>query len=294
MDYPGLVIVDVFAEQKYAGNQLAVVTNGRGLSGERMQQIAREFNFSETTFILSGRQENGGYDVRIFTPGEEVPFAGHPTVGTAWVIRNLLDQARPDMVRLNLKVGQIPVAFDADTEIAWMTTQEPVFGETLPPAMLADVLGVDRNDIETRFPIQVVSTGLPAILVPIMTLRAIQGVRVRIDLLQDLAKTHDAGKTVLVFCRETLSKENQLHVRVFGPLVGVPEDPATGSANSCLAGYLLRHRYFGEGPVDAKVEQGYEMGRPSKVHLRARQTTKGPIEVQVGGKVQFVAKGELV
>lgn len=290
----GFCMLDVFAEDKYAGNQLAVVTNGQGLSGERMQRITREFNFSETTFILSGRKDNGGYDVRIFTPGEEVPFAGHPTAGTAWAIRNLLTLDRPTQIRLNLKVGQIPVAFDADTEIAWMTTQPPVFGETLPPALWTEVLGVDHDDLDTRFPIQVVSTGLPAVLIPIKTLHAVQGARIRIDRLQDLVKTHDVGKAVMVFCAETLSRENHLHVRVFAPLVGVPEDPATGSANSGLGGYLVRYRYFGEGPVDIQVEQGYEIGRPSKVHLRARQNTKGPIEVQVGGKVQLVAQGELV
>lgn len=290
----GFYILDVFAEDKYAGNPLAVVTNGQGLSSKRMQQVAREFNFSETTFILSGRQDNGGYDVRIFTPGEEVPFAGHPTVGTAWLIRNLLTLDRPGTIRLNLKVGQIPVTFDADTEIAWMTTQSPALGETLPPALLEEVVGVDHNDLDTRFPVQVVSTGLPAVLVPLKTLRAVQGARIKIDPLRELIKTHDVGKAVLVFCPETLSADNQVHVRVFAPLVGVPEDPATGSANSCLAGYLLRHRYFGEGPVDVKVEQGYEMGRPSKVHLRARQKIQGPIEIQVGGKVQLVAKGELV
>jgi len=285
-------ILDVFAEETYAGNQLAVIANGQGLSGERMQRITREFNFSETTFILSGRKDNGGYDVRIFTPGEEVPFAGHPTVGTAWAIRNLLTLDRPAQIRLNLKVGQIPVSFDGD--ITWMTTPKPVFGETLAPAVLAGILGLDLKDIDARFPVQVVSTGLPAVLVPLKTLRAVERARVRMDLLQDLAETQEAGKTVLVFCPETLSRENHLHVRVFAPLVNVHEDPATGSANSCLAGYLVRHGYFGEGPVDIKVEQGYEMGRPSKLHLRARQKTKGPIEVQVGGKVQFVAKGELV
>jgi trans-2,3-dihydro-3-hydroxyanthranilate isomerase len=286
-------IVDVFAEGKYAGNQLAVITQGQGLSGEQMQQITREFNFSETTFILSRRQANGGYDVRIFTPGEEVPFAGHPTVGTAWVIRNLLALDKPQRICLNLKVGQIPVAFDAGSGVTWMTTRQPEFGDTLSPAPLAEVLGLDPEDIDTRFPIQVVSTGLPAMLVPVKTLRAIQDIRVRIDRLQELASTCEAGKTVLVFTAQTLSDDHQLHVRVFAPLVGVPEDPATGSANSCLAGYLARHRYFGTDSVDVKVEQGYEMGRPSRLYLRAHPDG-GKIVVQVGGKVQLAAKGELV
>ncbi len=232
--------------------------------------------------------------MRIFTPGEEVPFAGHPTVGTAWAIRNLLTPDRPAEIRLNLKVGPIPVAFDADTEIAWMTTQEPVFGEILEPAVLAGILGLDPKDVDNRFPVQVVSTGLPAVLIPLRALKAVQAARVRMDLLLELARINDAGKAVLVFCPETLSQESRLHVRVFAPLVNVPEDPATGSANSGLAGYLVRHRYFGEGPVDIRVEQGYEMGRPSRLYLRARQKSNGPIEVQVGGKVRLAAKGDLV
>jgi trans-2,3-dihydro-3-hydroxyanthranilate isomerase len=286
-------IVDVFAEGKYAGNQLAVVTQGQGLSGQQMQQITREFNFSETTFITSGRKADGGYDVRIFTPGEEVPFAGHPTVGTAWVIRNLLAPDRPETVRLNLKVGQIPVAFDGDGGITWMTTKEPAFGDTLSPALVAEVLGLSPEDVDARFPIQVVSTGLPALMVPLKTLRAVQGIRPRADRLQDLATTCEAGKTILVFTNQTLASDHQLHVRVFAPLVGVPEDPATGSANSCLAGYLVRHRYFGTDSIDIRVEQGYEMGRPSRLYLKARPDG-GKIVVQVGGKVQTVAKGKLI
>ncbi len=286
-------IVDVFAEGKYAGNQLAVVTQGQGLSTQQMQQITREFNFSESTFITSGRKADGGYDVRIFTPGEEVPFAGHPTVGTAWVIRNLLALDRPQRVLLNLKVGQIPVTFDEGSGIAWMTTKEPVFGDTFSPSSLAEALGLSPDDVDVRFPIQVVSTGLPALLVPLRTLKAVQGMRPRVDRLQDLARTCEAAKTVLVFTNQTLSADHQLHVRVFAPLVGVAEDPATGSANSCLAGYLARYRYFGADSIDIRVEQGHEMGRPSRLYLKARPGG-GKIVVQVGGKVQTVAKGELI
>ncbi len=139
-----------------------------------------------------------------------------------------------------------------------------------------------------------VSTGLPAVLIPIRRLRCIQQMRPRVEALEDLARSRQAGKTVLVFSAETLSPASQLHVRVFAPLVGVPEDPATGSANSCLAGYLVQHRYFGTDPIDIRVEQGYEMGRPSCLHLKAGQTPGSGIRVEVGGKVQLTAKGRLV
>jgi trans-2,3-dihydro-3-hydroxyanthranilate isomerase len=286
-------IVDVFAEGKYAGNPLAVVTQGQGLSSQQMQQITREFNFSESTFITSGRKADGGYDVRIFTPGEEVPFAGHPTVGTAWVIRNLLALDRPQRVLLNLKVGQIPVAFDEGSGIAWMTTQSPTFGDTFSATSLAEVLGLDPGDIDARFPIQVVSTGLPTLVVPLRTLKAVQGIQARAVDVQDLAKTCEAAKTILVFTNQTLSDDHQVHVRVFCQPVGIVEDPATGSGNSCLAGYLVQHRYFGTDTIDVKVEQGYEMGRPSRLYLKAHPDG-GKIVVQVGGKVQTVAKGELI
>jgi trans-2,3-dihydro-3-hydroxyanthranilate isomerase len=286
-------IVDVFAEDRYAGNQLAVITQGQGLSTQQMQQITREFNFSETTFITSDRRPNGGYDVRIFTPGEEVPFAGHPTVGTGWVIRNLLALDRPQTVLLNLKVGQIPVAFDEEAGVGWMTTRPPVFGDTWSPDSMTEILGLSPGDVDSRFPVQVVSTGLPTLVVPLKTLKAVQAIQPRAIDVQDLAKTCEAAKTILVFTNQTLSADHQLHVRVFASPVGIPEDPATGSGNSCLAGYLAKHRYFGGDSIDVRVEQGHEMGRPSRLYLRAHPEDSR-IVVQVGGKVQAVAKGELL
>ena len=159
-------IVDVFAERKYAGNQLAVVRSGQSISDTEMQWIAREMNFSETTFIMAETPRDGGYDVRIFTPGEEVPFAGHPTLGTAHIIRNEIAPDITGKVILNLKIGQIQVTFNNDG-IAWMKQIEPTFGKQFSAEMLAPVLGLEVNDMDPRFPIEEVTTGLPQIIVPL-------------------------------------------------------------------------------------------------------------------------------
>jgi trans-2,3-dihydro-3-hydroxyanthranilate isomerase len=286
-------LVDVFAEQKFAGNQLAVVTGAGSLTSERMQEIANEMHFSETTFILSDRQRDGGYDVRIFTPATEVPFAGHPTLGTAYVIKHFVAKEDADSVVLNLKVGQIWVRFEKDAgnrEVVWMRQKSPVFGRTFGVARLASVLNLDEADFDGGFPIQEVSTGLPFVIVALRTLDAVRRARISLERLRELAKDVQAG--ILVFCPETYKEGNGLNVRVFVDLFGIPEDPATGSGNGCLAGYLSHHRYFGSDSVDVRVEQGYEIKRPSLLLLRAE--SKGEmIDVSVGGKVFLVASGKL-
>jgi len=256
-----------------------------------MQRIAREINFSETTFILSETPRDGGYDVRIFTPGEEVPFAGHPTLGTAYVIRNEIARDTVDRIVLNLKVGQIPVTFGKDG-IAWMKQLEPVFGKTLDRATLAPVLGLKLDEIDARFPIEEVATGLPHILVPLRSLESLKRARVDRDLYFDLIKNTWA-KLIMIFCPEPHEKKNDLSVRMFADAFGIPEDPATGSGNGCLAGYLVKHRYFGKPEIDIRSEQGYEIGRPSLLYLRANEAD-GKLHIHVGGKSVTVAKGELV
>ena len=284
----------MFALEKYAGNQLAVVMNAGNLSTVKMQKIANEMHFSETTFILSNEKRNGGYDVRIFTPYLEVPFAGHPVLGTAYVIRRSIPGNRRGDVVLNLKVGQIPVAFEQvlDNElILWMKQLPPSFGKTFKTKELAKVLQLKDEDFDVRFPIQEVSTGMPFIIVPLKNLDAVKRARVNMDRLLEMASEVQGG--ILVFCPETVDPRNNLHVRVFVDLHGVPEDPATGSGNGCLAGYLSRYQYFGISRVNAKVEQGYEVRRPSLLLLKARKI--GDIlQVEVGGSVFLVAEGKLV
>jgi len=288
-------ILDVFAEEKYAGNQLAVIRDAGALSDSQMQQIAKEMNYSETTFILSEQQRDGGYDVRIFTPAFEVPFAGHPTLGTAFVIQQEIIKKPVKVVNLNLKVGQIPVTFNykgEQTEILWMKQIEPIFGATIEPQPITEVLGIDESDIDEKFPIQEVSTGIFFIIVPLKTLDAVKGSRVVRDKYFKLVENLQA-KAILVFCPETYNKKNDLNARMFCDYYGIAEDPATGSANGCLAGYLVKYCYFGSNQIDIRVEQGYEIGRPSLLYLRA-EDKGGKIDVSVGGKVVMVAKGELV
>jgi len=284
-------ILDVFAERKYAGNQLAVFRRAGGISGEEMQRIAREINFSETTFILSDEPSQGGFDVRIFTPREEIPFAGHPTLGTAQIIRSFILQEKPDRLTLNLKAGQISVTFGEDG-YGWMKQIPPVFGPCHTPETLAGILGLEISEIDERYPVQEVSTGLPFFIVPLKSIAALKKARVNKDRYFDFV-SGTAAKSLLVFCPETHEPHHDLSVRVFVDYYGVPEDPATGSGNGCLAGYLVKYRYFGKDTLSVRSEQGYEIGRPSLLLLKAEE--KGEeIDVFVGGKSILVAQGAWV
>ena len=261
-----LHLVDVFTRDRYAGNQLAVVENAASLDEAELQAFAAEIGFSETTFV--GEHSDDGWDVRIFTPESEIPFAGHPTIGTAHVIRERIANTRPETVVLDLEVGSIPVETRerGGQETLWMTQRPPEFGPELSHDTVADVLSLAVSDLDTDWPVQVVSTGLPTIVVPLESRAALTD----IDLDRDAyrAVTGDrAAKNVLAFCRDPRSDENDLAVRVFAPFYGVPEDPATGSSNGCLAAYLVRHELLGGDSIDVRVEQGYEMDRPSLLHL---------------------------
>ena len=288
-------IVDVFAEQKYAGNQLAVFRNAGGLSSDTMQKLAKEMGFSETTFILSDAERDGGYEVRIYTTAAEVPFAGHPTLGTAYIIRHEIIQKPVPRVTLNLKVGQIRVAFERQADggdIVWMTPKEAAFGETFDTRDIAPLLTIRESDIDESFPIQSVSTGLPLVLLPLRSLEAVQRSGVIKDKWLNWIKDRQA-KMLFVFCRETIDPAHHIHARAFADYYGIAEDPATGSANSCFAAYLVKHRYFGTSQIDVQVEQGYEIGRPSLIYLKA-QDLGGTIQVEVGGKVVLIAQGRLL
>jgi trans-2,3-dihydro-3-hydroxyanthranilate isomerase len=287
-----LHIVDVFARERYAGNQLAVVESDGDLSDTEMQAVAAEMDVEETTFVES---DASPYRVRIFTPEAEIPFAGHPTLGTAAVIREHIAAGTPDEVVLNLDVGEVPVTVDEDgdgAETLWMTQQPPEFGAQLAHDRLAAVLGLEESALDTDWPVQIVSTGLPTIVVPLADRATLTDIEVDREAYDDVTGDREV-KNVLAFCPDPRSDGNDFAVRVFAPFYGVPEDPATGSSNGCLAGYLARHRYTGSESVSARVEQGYEMGRPSLVHLEASDDG-GEVEVEVGGRVVPVARGELI
>jgi trans-2,3-dihydro-3-hydroxyanthranilate isomerase len=288
-------IVDVFAEKKYAGNQLAVVMCAKDIPDDLKQRIAREMNFSETTFILSDKKENNGYNVRIFTPTQELSFAGHPTLGTAFIIQQEFIKNPVKDVILNLKVGQIPVAIDYERrvpDILWMHQIAPVFGETFERKGMSEVLNLEENEIDSSNPIQDVSTGVHFVIVPLRSIESLKKARIQREKYFDLIMRKEA-KGILIFCPEAHEKGNNMSVRVFVDYYGIPEDPATGSGNGCLAAYLVKHRYYQRGDINIRVEQGYEIGRPSLLLLRAQDFVE-KIDVYVGGKVIMVAKGELL
>ena len=288
-------ILDVFAEKRYAGNQLAVVREGQRYGDEEMQEIAREFNFSETTFVLSEDETDGAYEVRIFTPERELPFAGHPTLGTAWVIQREILGREISTVILSLKAGFIPVDFtyqNGEAVELTMRQLQPEFGNQIDPARIVPVLQLNESDLDPRFPVLEVSTGVFDLIVPLRTLDAQKRIKIDTPAYYNLIEKLSA-KAILTFCPETYDPSCQLNVRFYAHYFGVPEDPATGSANGCLAAYLVKQRYFGEDSVDIRVEQGIEIGRPSVLHLLAEKTAEG-INVRVGGRVIMIARGELV
>ncbi|WP_296843750.1 PhzF family phenazine biosynthesis protein [Thiobacillus sp.] len=288
-------IVDVFAERPYAGNQLAVVTHADDLSDETMQQIATEMNFSETTFVYTAPERDGGHRVRIFTPAREIAFAGHPILGTAWVIREQIAPGTSAPVRLNLAVGQVPVTFELaadEPETAWFQAPQVTPGATCDREPVATALGISPDDIDTASPIQQMTAGISAMIVPLRSLDALRRCKLDLDAFTPLAR-QGFPSLVYLFCRETHHACNDLCVRFFFEAHGVREDPATGNGAAFLGAYLLEHPILPGPSLSLRIEQGYEMNRPSLVKLRAG-TSDGTPEISVGGRVIPIIKGDLL
>jgi len=287
-------IVDVFAEQPYSGNPLAVVVGGDALPDETMQKLAAETNYSETTFVTPAPEADGGFRVRIFTPAREIAFAGHPILGTAWVLRHHVLSGASGAVRLNLALGQVPVTFEASAEgkeVAWFLAPPVTLGKTCAPERMAAAVGVSPEDIDTDFPVQQFSAGTSAMIVPLRSLDALRRSQLDLDAFAALA-AEGFPSLVYLFCRQTHHPGNDLCARFFFEAHGVREDPATGNGAAFLGAYLLEHRFFPEPDFSIRIEQGYEVRRPSLVMLRARMVG-GSREVSVGGHVTPTVQGEL-
>ena len=297
-------IVDVFAQQKFTGNQVVVVECDHRLSDEEMQRIAREMNFPETSFVYTEIQNNGGYDVRIFTPTREVSFSGHPTLGTAFVINHFLTPGVQKEIRLNIATGSVLInaenlggkdsssIISKSKPILTSGQKKPEFGHVFEPVLLSRVLNLDMDEIEQSYPIQAVTIGIGFIIVPIKSLKVLKRVKINLERYNWLISRTDA-KSILVYCCETENPMNQVHVRVFADYYGLPEDTATGSGNGALAAYLAKYECFGSNHVDIRVEQGYEIGRPSLILAKA--TIEGEkIDVSIGGRIVLVAQGEIL
>lgn len=287
-------IVDVFAEQPYSGNPLAVVVGEDALSDETMQKLAAETNYSETTFVTPEPEADGGYRVRIFTPAREIVFAGHPILGTAWVLRHHVLPDATGPVKLNLMLGQVPVTFEVSAEgkeVAWFLAPPVTPGKTCAPERMAAAVGVLPGDIDADFPIQQFSAGTSAMIVPLRSLDALRRSQLDLDAFTALA-AEGFPSLVYLFCRQTHHPGNNLCARFFFEAHGVREDPATGNGAAFLGAYLLKHRFFPEPEFSIRIEQGYEVRRPSLIMLRARRVD-GSDEVSVGGYVMPVVRGEL-
>ena len=239
-----LYLVDVFAQRSYVGNPLAVVVGEKFLPDETMQAIAAEMNFSETTFVLSRPEDNGAYRVRIFTPSREIEFTGHPILGTAWVIRHHVAQEPSAQISLNLAVGRVPVSFEPsadDREVAWFVAPSMSFGAIAKCEPVAAALGLSPQDIASDSPIQVVSAGTSAMIVPLRNLDALQHGKLDLDAFSELAAVGFPPLTYL-YSHETHNPENNLCARFFFEAHGVREDPATGNGAAFLGAGV--HAYY--------------------------------------------------
>ncbi|WP_276282696.1 PhzF family phenazine biosynthesis protein [Halorussus caseinilyticus] len=287
-------VVDVFSQGRYTGNQLAVVRDAHRLSADEMGCIAREMDYSETAFVTDESPADGGYGVRLFTPEAEVPFAGHAVLGTASVIRDAIADGDPDEITLSLSEGSVTVTADTDGDepIFWLEDRSASFLETLDPEVAADVVDVAPGDVARDLPCQVVSTGLPQLMVPLESLDAVRRATTNETPYYEHVVDGLGVKAVLVFARETYESESDLNVRVFVEAHGIPEDSATGSANTSLAALLLRER-TSASELRLTAEQGYEMDRPSTLHLRADRTDDSVV-ARVGGRVSNVLEGRLL
>lgn len=280
-------IVDVFGSEKYTGNQLAVFTNPKNITSDEMQLIAYETNFSETTFITGYNLDLNIFDVRIFTPYQEVPFAGHPTLGTAFIANHQFLDGYAKEVHLNLFAGKIPVTKIG--EKLWMKQLQPQFGKQFDISTIAKVLDLSENDLISDFPIETVSTGLPFIIVPVANLSALKKVRLDISVVEKLLQDSKT-KEIMVFSMDTYDGSHQVAARVFVPEYGIIEDAATGSANGCLSAYLLKHNVLKTKTIEISVAQGYEINRPSTLYHNSK-LTDNEYDINIGGKVIPIAEG---
>ncbi len=279
--------VDVFTDRAYAGNPLAVFFEEGGLTDARRQAIAREVGFSETTFVDPLPTADGRWKVRIFTPDREIPFAGHPTLGSADVIARTLAPGLEHVV-LALGVGPIPVVRE---EGRWVMDQKtPTFGAVADRAGAAALLGLDESDLDPGLPVRYSSTGLPCLVIPLNSRSALDRCRVNHSAFERWLGVVGPGN-LAAFARGSADPACALSVRVFVDDSGFYEDPATGSAAGNLAGYLVEHEVFGPGRLAVVESQGDQMGRPSRLHLQAWREAAG-IRVRVGGQVVPVASGD--
>ena len=286
-----MVQLDVFSDARFRGNQLAVILDGSGLTDDQMQSIARETNLSETTFVLPREPEvetAKGIRVRIFTVVEELPFAGHPTLGTAFAIRN---SSETEQITLDLNVGSVSVRFEnrpGQLAFGEMTQVDPKFGTQHERAAVAQATGLNIEDFDPNLPIETVSTGVPFTVTPLRSLERIRNLRIDQSRAAEYLSKGD-GKFFYFVCRETMNPDARLHARM---IFYNGEDPATGSAAGCATAWMVAHD-VAKPEERVLIEQGIEMRRPSKIFVRASKKDNRVVNVRVGGHAVEVIRGEI-
>ena len=295
---------DVFTSQPFGGNPVAVFPDAQGLSDDQLQQIAREMNLSETVFVFPPTDPAAVVRLRIFTPTQEIPFAGHPVVGTFFVLARLGMISIPDPVTRMVQecnIGLFPIelhAQDGRVSRVVMTQPEPQFLERVEGTedlyKVASSLGLPKHVItDTKWPIEVVSTGLPVMIVPVRTLTAVRSIQPNAAAIMDMCGRFGANG-MMVFTPVTVETFASVHARMFAPTIGILEDPATGSAGGALGAYLVQNGVVEVGPTtELWIEQGYEMERPSTILVRVESDDDVIQSVKVGGQCVMMIEGRL-
>lgn len=290
---------DVFTAEPLTGNQLAVFLDGRGLSSERMQALAREMNFAESTFILPAESPGTDVRMRIFTPSVEMPMAGHPTIGSTFALAEA-GIIRPGAARFVFGLGIGPVPVDLEWEgsrlrFAWMTQLNPTFGPPLDARdAVAAALGLGAVDLASDLPVQQVSCGVPFLLVPLRSRETVDRAVSDAAAFRRLAAATGLDLPIYLFAALPPGAPETMYSRMFAPEFGIVEDPATGGASGPLGCYLVHHRLVTGAAAQRIISlQGVAMGRPSRIHIAIGERGGEIVEVKVGGTAVLVGRGEL-
>lgn len=295
---------DVFTDEPFGGNPVAVLPDAQGLADEELQKIAREMNLSETVFVVPPTDPKASAKVRIFTPTQEIPFAGHPILGTFYILGKLKRLPLQEPITslfYECNIGVFPIELrvhKGQILRVVMTQPKPEFlGKVDSPdgaLEIAKALGMDKRAIaDAKFPIEVVSTGLPVIIVPVRTLTAVRSIVPNPTAITELCRRHGANG-IMVFTTVTVDEFSTVHTRMFASPIGILEDPATGSASGALGAYLVQNGVV-EVAITTEIiaEQGYEMDRPSRIIIQVESDDDMIQEVRVGGEVVMVIEGTI-
>ena len=294
---------DVFTDQPFGGNPVAVVPDGDGLTDRELQQIAREMNLSETVFVFPAEHKDAAAKLRIFSPTQEIPFAGHPVLGTFFILAKLsrlaLSEPRTH-ARFECNIGVFPVELhvrEGEIVRVWMAQPKPQFlgaVELLEDVFaITNALGLARRMLADKLPIEVVSTGLPVLIVPVRSLTSVRSIEPNVTAIKEVCARYGANG-LMVFTTMTVEQSSSVHTRMFAPTIGVVEDPATGSASGALGAYLVQNGVVEVGPTTEIVaEQGYAMDRPSRILIQVESDDDAIQQVRVGGQAVMILEGTL-